>query len=117
MNNERRRCRSEHSSVALRLLLSARCANGTFDSIVISDEEGFAIASSAEGKFDAEGVAAVLPLKDRRGDVDGLRVQPFNFLGTTLFVGAVGGHGFGDAEEFRETIRGVQRILSERAAA
>lgn len=111
MTIERRRCRSEQSTTALRLLLAARCARGTFDALVISDDAGFAIAASGEPSFDAEGVAAVLPLPDRLGDVDGLRVRPFSLHGSTLFVGAVGGHGFGDEAELRETILGVQRIL------
>lgn len=115
MNIERRRCRSEQSSTALRLLLASRCARGSFDALVISDDAGFAIASSGEPSFDAEGVAAVLPLPDRALEIDGLRVQPFSLHGSTLFVGALGGHGFGDESELRDTIRGVQRILGGQA--
>jgi len=83
---ERRRCRAEHSTSALRLRLASRCARGTFDALVISDNAGFVIAASGEPSLDADGVAAVLPLPERLGEVDGLRLRTFSFGSSTLFV-------------------------------
>jgi hypothetical protein len=118
---ERRRRRSENTTLALHYHLEAARRAARLDGLVLSDEDGFCLASSGDPEACQE-VAAQLPFIGRKvRDFEGvllgseggwrIRMHRFGVPGGELYLCAIG-RGGGDQERHLARSRGaVRRIL------
>lgn len=123
---ERRRRRSDNTTLALHYQLDAFRVAARLDGVVLSDDDGFCLASSGDPQACHE-VAARLPFIGRKvSDFEGvllgtdggwrIRMHRFGVPGGELYLCAI---GTGSAERERQLARSrgaVRRILEPRAA-
>lgn len=121
---ERRARRSDDRMTALQYQLEACLERACIQAMVVSDSDGFLVASKNHSEMDEEWLAAMLPMlahledpaaavfEDREREEGALMVRAFHIDGTTFFLGVVGKR---EGDTFREMLtatRGVRRILS-----
>jgi hypothetical protein len=122
--NERRNHRSDDRATALRLQLEACVERACIQAMVISDSDGFLVASTNQSEMDDEWLAAMLPmladvddptatvLENSEANDRALMVRAFHHEGTTLFLGVLGRREGSTFSEMLLATRGVKRILS-----
>ena len=118
---ERRRRRSENTSLALHYQLDSGRKAARLDGLVLSDEDGFCLASSGDPEACQE-VAARLPFIGRKvpefegvllGTESGwrIRMKRMAVAGTELYLCAIGNQTATDEHDMTRTSGGVRRIL------
>jgi hypothetical protein len=124
---ERRQRRSDNTTLALHYQLDACRRAARLDGLILSDEDGFCLASSGDPRACHE-VAARLPFIGRKvAEFEGVLLgtegswricmHRFGVPGGDLYLCAI---GTGGAERDRQLARsrgGVRRILDPRAAS
>ena len=118
---ERRRRRSENTSLALHYQLDSGRKAARLDGLVLSDEDGFCLASSGDPEACQE-VAARLPFIGRKvpefegvllGTESGWRIRMKRMAvgGTELYLCAIGNHTATHEHDMTRTSGGIRRIL------
>ena len=124
---ERRHRRSDNTTLALHYQLEACRQAARLDGLVLSDEDGFCLASSGDPQACHE-VAAQLPFIGRKvGEFEGvllgteggwkIRMQRFGVTGGQLFLCAIGAGGPQRDRQLARSRGAVRRILEPRAEA
>jgi hypothetical protein len=118
---ERRRRRSENTSLALHYQLDSGRKAARLDGLVLSDEDGFCLASSGDPEACQE-VAARLPFIGRKvpefegvllGTESGwrIRMRRMAIAGTELYLCAIGNQNATHDHDMTRTSGGIRRIL------
>ena len=118
---ERRRRRSENTSLALHYQLDSGRKAARLDGLVLSDEDGFCLASSGDPEACQE-VAARLPFIGRKvpefegvllGTESGwrIRMRRMAIAGTELYLCAIGNPNATRDHDMTRTSGGIRRIL------
>ena len=118
---ERRRRRSENTTLALHYQLDSGRKAARLDGLVLSDEDGFCLASSGDPEACQE-VAARLPFIGRKvPDFEGvllgteigwrIRMKRMAVGGAELYLCAIGNHAEVGDKEMARMGGGVRRIL------
>ncbi len=118
---ERRRRRSENTTLALHYQLDSGRKAARLDGLVLSDADGFCLASSGDPEACQE-VAARLPFIGRKvpefegvllGSESGWRIRMKRMAvgGAELYLCAIGNHAPAGDKEMARTGGGVRRIL------
>ena len=118
---ERRRRRSENTTLALHYQLDSGRKAARLDGFVLSDEDGFCLASSGDPEACQE-VAARLPFIGRKvpefegvllGTESGWRIRMKRMAvgGAELYLCAIGNHATVGDKEMARMGGGVRRIL------
>lgn len=118
---ERRRRRSENTTLALHYQLDSGRKAARLDGLVLSDEDGFCLASSGDPEACQE-VAARLPFIGRKvpefegvllGTESGwrIRMKRMEVAGAELYLCAIGTQASMRDHEMHRTSGGIRRIL------
>lgn len=120
---ERRQRRSERTELALNYQLQTSAERAKAATMVLADQDGLVVASSARGAETSEELAAILPMLTFGSDFAGLMmntlpggdqvvVSAFNAADTNLYLCAVG--EFSEQMHFEIALAksGVRRILN-----
>lgn len=124
---ERRHRRSDNMTLALHYQLDACRQAARLDGLILSDEDGFCLASSGDPQACHE-VAAQLPFIGRKvGEFEGvllgteggwkIRMQRFGVPGGQLFLCAIGVGGPQRDRQLARSRGAVRRILEPSAGA
>jgi len=124
MSKERRKCRSSHPLVALKLWFDAVSRRSRVYGFIYTDADGQLIATNIPG-FPVQALAALVPRLARRGPdgkrlLDGYPVQLSvrrMGLGPDAGLLSVLGEQVNRAAGLEDAAPGVRRILAEREAA
>jgi hypothetical protein len=119
---ERRRRRSENTTLALHYHLETCRTAGRLDGMVLSDEDGFCLAASGDPEACQE-VAARLPFIGRKvPQFDGflfsaesgwrIRMERVTVDGSNLYLCAIGSGKTAPQDPITASRHGVQRILA-----
>jgi hypothetical protein len=113
MWEDRRQHRSEVLSEALSLLLDACRERAGLEALVLSDDVGLVVSAAVPPEYDADEIAALLPLP---GPPDPkmarLKQVRFDLDGAAMYLGGIGEMTGAWAREMMRALRGTQRILS-----
>jgi hypothetical protein len=124
MLEERRKCRSSHPIISLKLWFDAAARQSQVYGFIYTDADGRLIATNIPG-FPVQALGALVPRLARRGP-DGKRLldtHPINLSVLRLGIGPEAGllSVLGDpsnrATGLERALPGVRRILAERLAA
>jgi hypothetical protein len=118
---ERRRRRSENTTLALHYQLDSTRKSARLEGLVLSDADGFCLASSGDPEACQE-VAARLPFIGRKvSEFEGvllgcesgwrIRMKRMAVAGAELYLCAIGNQTAADANDMSRTSGGVRRIL------
>ena len=118
--SERRVQRSSCPLTALQLALTCAAHRSDLDVVLIVDEAGLVVATSATD-FDLSMLAAVTPIVGRgravprirrNGEHRDMSVRPVELLGELMYVAAVGGERRHRVREVHGTVAAFKRILA-----
>lgn len=123
MKDDRRVRRSEQLDQALAFQLEACVERVGLEEMLLADQDGLLVASSAGSTTHSEEIAAILPLLARGHDFTGnllsqgatchkVAVSAFHAAETDLFLCALGDNGCETFAEIAQAKLGVTRILN-----
>jgi hypothetical protein len=114
MWEDRRHHRSEVLSEALSLLLDACRARAGLEALVLADDGGLVVSAAVPPEYDADEIAAVLPLPGPpEPKMARLRQVRFDLDGAAMYLGGIGDMTSAWAREMMHALRGAQRILAD----